>query len=56
MANPAMGEPEMGDNLVTTKCNIHVTVANSALNKQMAPFMWQQVVEGERPPNLEKLC
>jgi hypothetical protein len=54
MVNPAMGEPEMGDNLVATECN--VTVANSASNKQMAPFTWQQVVEGKRHPNLEKLC
>jgi hypothetical protein len=54
MVNPAMGEPEMGDNLVTTKHNI--TVANSASNKQMAPFTWQQEVEGKRCPNLKKLC
>jgi hypothetical protein len=38
MVNPAMGELEMGNNLAATKCNI--TVANSASNKQMAPFMW----------------
>jgi hypothetical protein len=49
-----MANPAMGDNLITTERNI--TVANSASNKQTAPFTWQQVVEGKQRPNLEKLC
>jgi hypothetical protein len=47
-------QTQQWDNLVTTEHNI--TVANSASNKQTAPFTWQQVVEGKRCPNLEKLC
>jgi hypothetical protein len=54
MANPLVEAPQSGNNPAAMRRDI--TVADSASNIPTAPFTWQCEVEGERRPNLEKLC
>ena len=54
MVNPPRDEPVVVHNAVAPRSDI--TVAESASNPITAPFEWQNTVEGEHRPNLEKLC
>ena len=54
MVNPPRDEPVVVNNPVVPRNDI--TVADSASTPITAPFEWQNTIEGEHRPNLEKLC
>lgn len=54
MVNPPWDTPEAGTTPAAERSNI--TIATSASRGPPAPFEWQREVDGERRPNLERLC
>jgi len=54
MVNPPREEPAERESPAATRGDI--TVADSAANGNPTPFTWQRQVDGERRPNLERLC
>ena len=54
MVTPPREDPATGNYPVAAEND--TTVANSAASGTPAPFTWQRQVDGERRPNLERLC
>jgi hypothetical protein len=56
MAPPQQEEPVTNSNAETRTNNDDLTVASSMAKELPVPFIWQNNVDSENRPNLEKLC
>jgi phage pi2 protein 07 len=56
MVPPQQEEPVTDSNTKTRTNDDNLTVASSTAKELPVPFVWQNNVDGESHPNLEKLC
>jgi hypothetical protein len=56
MVPPQQEEPVTDSNAKTRTNDNNLTVASSTAKELPVPFVWQNNVDGENRPNLEKLC
>jgi hypothetical protein len=56
MVPPQQEEPVTDSNAKTRTNDDNLTVASSMAKEPPVPFIWQNNVDGENHPNLEKLC
>jgi hypothetical protein len=56
MVPPQQEEPVTDSNAETRTNDDNLTVASSTAKELPVPFIWQNNIDGESRPNLEKLC